>query len=719
MSTPNLLLVVVDDLRADRVGYAGCDRAETPVLDRLAAAGLVFTNCRSTCGWTLPACASIVTGRLPSDHGLVHHDHRFGAPKIPALLPETYATFGVGNNGNLVPDTIDRETLDSLGFERRPEVWKHFGWQEGFDEYRWFHKAVRDRPFEVFADWVEGRSAPWFAMLHTNLVHDYDADDAWYVDIERFLGRPVGEPLRKFRDGPWVWKDRPEGYDDARLREELLAKYDGGVAEFDRRLGEALACVDPTTTWVCVVSDHGEAFDGELDRVHHCGRLHDDLLAVPLVLVPPEGHPLRARAGERVERPTSVIDVAPTLLRLGGGDASALPGHDLLDGPDERPVVAEDLGYLYLPPGAPAERLRRYDYKTYDVRSRAVVERGRKRIESSIGRQTWREEYDLVRDPLERVNLAPLPHGPLRRPRREEGSVGSALRDKLADSEEARLTRFAGSYKALRRWVGKRRKLPPAERAVPFEAIDGAEPITFVIAVDDPEELRRHLHLSPCFGHDAHQWLLVENGGNRAYTSISALYSDALADAEHDLVFCVHQDVLFPPDFEVRLFRGLRELERRDPRWGVIGAAGRAPNEAAEPGELPPNIGHWSDPHKYHKPRVDLPAEVQILDELWLGFRRSRGIGFDRELPGFHCYGPDLCLTARAAGLRSYVLDAPVVHKLLRPDGSLIERSDQSHKIEGRSTRAFRADFQQSADHVRTKWERYLPFHSTSHSWPS
>ena len=143
---PDLLLLLVDDLRPDRLGCYGNARAETPFIDRMAREGVRFERCFSTCGWTLPGCASIVTGRPPSGHGLIHHDRRFEVPKIPALLAAPgatsspsgaapWATFGVGNNGNLVPDTISREALDAAGFERRPDVWKHFGWQEGFETY--------------------------------------------------------------------------------------------------------------------------------------------------------------------------------------------------------------------------------------------------------------------------------------------------------------------------------------------------------------------------------------------------------------------------------------------------------------------------------------------------------------------------------------------------------------------------------------------------------
>lgn len=718
---PDLLLVIVDDLRADRLGCAGLRRAETPFLDGLAARGVRFSHCWSTTGWTLPACASIVTGLPPSGHGLLHHDRRFAAPKIPALLGAGRATLGIGNNGNLVPDDIPVATLDALGLDRRPEVWKHFGWQEGFERYDWFPKQDKDGPFAAFARWMEGRSAdprPWFAMLHTNLTHDYDRGDPWCVDVERFLGAPLHPALREFRDGPWVWKDPPAGLDDPALAQQLLAKYDGCIAETDRRLAQALGQVDLDRTVVCVVSDHGEGFDGDAQRVHHCGRLHDDLLRVPLILVLPPGIDAAPAPGTVIDTPCSILDVAPTLLRIAGRAAHGLPGADLLDLPPDRALPVEDFGYLYPPPGDATERLRRYEYKTHDLALTGEVRWPRKRVRARLGRQEWEEEYDLESDPFERVNLAPGPHRPLRRPRKDEGAVAATLRGLKEDSDEARILRIADDYPRFARRIRDRRKLPPVERHRSFEEIPEREPITFIVAVDDPAELRRHVQVSACYRHGGHQWILVENRGNRAYRSISKLYRDAARRARHDLRFHVHQDVLFPPDWEDRLCRALADLERRDPHWGVIGAAGRAPGPGAG-GEPPPNVGHWSDPHRYHRPRVPMPAEVQILDELWLGFRASRGVDFDPELPGFHCYGADLCLSARDRGLRSWVVDAPVVHKLFRPDGTLIEASDQSHKIAGRATDAFRADFRRSAEFVAAKFAHHLPFDSTCHAYRS
>lgn len=724
---PNLLLVIVDALRADRLGRAdrpGRAGAQTPFLDTLLRRGVGYSACVTTCGWTLPACASIVTGRIPSDHGLLHHDRRFAAPKVGELLGPDWATFGVGNNGNFVPDDLPQHVLDGLGFERRPAVWKRFGWQEGFETYRWFHKEDKDGPFRAFAEWLSARAAdprPWFAMLHTNLVHDYDHDDPWCVGVERRLGRPLSPGLRKFRDGPWVWKDRPDGLSAAQVREELLAKYDGCVEETDRRLAAALAAVDLDRTVVVVVSDHGEGFDGERERVHHCGRLHDDLLRVPLLVVYPPHTDGAPQPGSSVGAPCSVIDVAPTLLALAGASAAGLPGKDLRRLPATRTIVAEDFGYLYLPggaasPGGGADAFRRYAYDTHDVALRAELDGSVKRIDARIGRQRWTEVYDLDLDPEERLNTAAGPHAPLRRPERDEGAVAAALRDWRSASPEKERLAFPARWRGFVRATARRRKLPPVERGGAPARI---EPITFFVVVDDPEELRLHVMRSAVFVSGRHQWLFVDNRGNRAGSSISRLYASMAPKARHDLRFHVHQDVLFPPDFEARVARALAALDARDPSWGVVGAAGRALPDPADPGAEPPNVGHWSDPHRYHAPTVPLPAEVQVLDELWLGVRASRGVAFDPGLPGFHCYGADLCMTARSLGGRSYVVDAPVVHKLWHPDGSLIERSEQSRKIEGRRTDAFRADFERSASYVAAKWARHLPFTSTCHHFAS
>ena len=125
-------------------------------------------------------------------------------------------------------------------------------------------------------------------------------------------------------------------------------------------------------------------------------------------------------------------------------------------------------------------------------------------------------------------------------------------------------------------------------------------------------------------------------------------------------------------------------LESVDPNWGVIGAVGAI--LAAENGNAPKELrGHWCDPHGYFS-FGPLPHEVESLDEQWLGFRKSRGVEFDPDLPGFHCYGIDLSLTARESGLKSYAIDAFVWHKYRDSDGYLIRSKEDSAKIRERWT---------------------------------
>ena len=715
---PNVLLVLVDDLRADRLGCYGNTRVETPRIDQLAREGVRFERCFATCGWTLPSCASILTGRLASDHGLIHHDRRFTVPKIPALLGKGWATFGVGNNGNLVPDTISREKLEAANLDRRPEVWKHFGWQLDFDVYDWFHRGETDGPFESFATWHAGRAAdsrPWFAMVHTNIVHLYDEDRPWSIDVGRFLGRDLHPMLRKFRDGPWIWQSPPAGMSEAQLREELLAKYDGGIAELDRRLSRLLASVDLDRTVVAFVSDHGEGFDAAAGRVHHCGRMHDDLLRVPLIIRFPPATAAPA-PGTVVVEPCSTIDVAPTLLAVAGHPVRQLPGIDLRTPRADRTLRAEDFGYLYLPPNDVVEPLKRFQFGEHDLELRSAIRWPVKEIRAQLDRQSWGETYDLENDPFERLNLFTGRQGPLRMSTRKEGPIEAWWRDQGASSSEAETVRRMSDYRELVRSRAGKRAFPKIERGRWFTATRQPEPITFIVAVNDHAEFRLHAMASECFRTSRHQWIVVENVGNRAFDSISRLYREAGRRARNDLCFYVHQDVLFPPDWERRLFRALRELEVIDPTWGVVGAVGIS-SAGPGPGDAPSLMGHWSDPRQLI--RTATPAAVQVLDELWLGLRRSRGIDFDPDLPGFHCYGADICLAARAKGLRSWAIDAPVVHKLRNADGTLVQHAVQSSKIASRWNEAFRSDFLRSAEYVGTKWARFRPFASTCYAWPA
>jgi len=341
------------------------------------------------------------------------------------------------------------------------------------------------------------------------------------------------------------------------------------------------------------------------------------------------------------------------LLTLLGQAAERFPGRCLFDLSIHRKLPGIDRGYIYW-----REDFQRESYDTCRIEIRSDLTYPLKTIRAARNDAVKEFAYNLAYDPGERVNLL------------------------------------------------ERRSRP----------IASSEPITFIVAVNDPRELEENLLASPVARSGSHQWILVDNQKNRKYRSISRLYAEAAAAAKHDLVFFVHQDLYLPYGWEEKLFQSLAQLERLDPQWGVLGAVGAVSMESQDPDGPKVLRGHWCDPHGYHR-LLPLPAEVEALDEQWLGMRLSRGPAFDRDLPGFHCYGIDLSLTAREAGMKSYAIDAFVWHKFRDPQGNLIACREDSPKIAARWGDGFMAEFNPSADYVEKKWSKYRPFQTTSWTW--
>lgn len=657
-SSYNIALIVVDDLRADHVSFHGYDRETTPHLDaRIARGGSYFANCMTPTGWTLTSCASILTGQLADAHGLVDHNSRFSRPKLGHFLEGAYHRVAFTNNGNTIPDAVSREHLAGLGMKRRPAKWRFFGWDEGFDDFDWTFRDDHIRPFDRAREFLEGRrqqpaSQPYFLFFHSNLVHDYHMDREYYLDVEDWLGRDIHPALQRFPDGPWVWSERPPGLSPAQMKEEIVAKYDSGIRMADRLLDGLFELIDFDTTIVVLVSDHGEGFEPGLGRVHHCGRLHQDLLHVPLAVWLPGELRERYSMPRAESRFCSTLDVVPTLLTILGLAVDDFPGRLLFDLSAHRRLEGIDRGYVYW-----REDCCRESYDTARIELRSDLVYPLKTIAVRKNDSVRRYAYNLANDPGERDNL-----------------------------------------------LDRRGKNDPL-----------LEPVTFVVAVNDRAELETNLLASPVARSSRHQWLVVDNVDNRRFESIARLYAESAERADNDLVFFVHQDLYLPEGWEVSVARGLLDLEARDPEWGVLGAVGAIP--ALENGDSPKVLkGHWCDPHGYFR-QLPLPHEVESLDEQWLGVRRSRGPRFDPDLPGFHCYGIDLCLTAREMGLRSWAIDAFVWHKFADRSGHLITSRDDSEKIRERWSDGFMAEFNPSADYVEKKWSKFLPFQTTSWNW--
>jgi len=172
---PSVILILIDTLRADRLGSYGYHRNLTPHLDELAARGALFENAFSQSNWTLASMASIVSGLYPSAHGVVRTQDRLrdSATHLPRLL---------ARNGYL-----------TQAFHHGGYLNAHFGFDDGFDRYdRW--SGFKD--ISKAARFVEQhREVPFFLLLHTYDVH------APYTSVpEEYWRRYVGSDCVDPRD---------------------------------------------------------------------------------------------------------------------------------------------------------------------------------------------------------------------------------------------------------------------------------------------------------------------------------------------------------------------------------------------------------------------------------------------------------------------------------------------------------------------------------------
>lgn len=305
---PNVVLYVVDTVRADRLGVYGYGKPTSPRLDAFAADAVLFENAYAQSSWTRPAVASLFTGLLPPAHRTV--GRRSVLPEEAVTLAEILAAHG----------------YEGLGLVRNPNVGRAFGFAQGFTRFRSEDRERDETMLDRVRLWLDERQdeeAPFFLFLHAIDPHgpydpvpefeemfDAGGAPAHYRTVRYLLGLNRG--------------DVEPGPDTA---EALSRLYDAEVAQNDRAFGELLDELEARGlaggAAVIYLSDHGEEF-AEHGRWEHGLSLYEEVLRVPLVMRLPGVAP------RRVEEPAQHVDVLPTLLGYLGIEAPPTDGRDLL-----------------------------------------------------------------------------------------------------------------------------------------------------------------------------------------------------------------------------------------------------------------------------------------------------------------------------------------------------------------------------------------------------
>ncbi len=390
-SLPNVVLLVLDTVRADHVSCYGYERLTTPRLDALAADGVLFENCVAPAPWTVPSHGSIFTGLYPTSHG-AHAEHLALSPAhvtlAEVLRDAGYETAGFSANLYLTPtlgydqgfNTYDVQPVLTPG---RVRVVRDAGEMNALVLPWLENRGARKQPFFLFVNYMDAH-APYVPPAPYDALYGDPTpfDSPFYRNLDRL---------------PYI---RGEVEMTSGDHQHIMDFYDSEITYLDYEVGRVLDKLKELGlldhTLVIIVSDHGE-FLGEHHLLDHRLCLYEEVLDVPLVLWYPAGLP----QGQRVAGLVQLTDVMPTVLDLVGITSPvAMQGRDLL------PLIrGEDDPAAYNV--ALAEFFRDESHvrdlgPAYDRRLKSLRVGDWKYIWSSAGTE---ELYDLAADPGESCNL--------------------------------------------------------------------------------------------------------------------------------------------------------------------------------------------------------------------------------------------------------------------------------------------------------------------------
>jgi arylsulfatase A-like enzyme len=395
---PNVLLLVLDTVRALQLSAYGYPRATSRTLERMASEGARFDRAVATAPWTLPTHASLFTGRYQRDLSvgwLTPLDSR------PRTLAEVFAARGYATGGFVANM---RYTSREYGLARGFAAYRDYAvmpsqvvgssmlgrraiiaYNALFRKYILVGRKDASQVIDEFMEWRRSTSGrPYFAFLNVFDAHEPYAPDAPY---DLLFG---AEPPTRAIDPRRVYTpEEVQGLRDA---------YDGAIAALDAQLARLFDALEHDgsldRTIVIVTSDHGEEF-AEHGHLSHGNGLHFPALHVPLVIRYPRLVPPTI-----VTESVSLIDVPQTVLDLAGVREDAVGGHSL------RPFWTQAGGAF--PPRSPAlsevywapNQPERYPVSGGNMRSLVSG-----RLHFIQGPGAREELYDIAADPLEQIDL--------------------------------------------------------------------------------------------------------------------------------------------------------------------------------------------------------------------------------------------------------------------------------------------------------------------------
>ncbi len=357
---PNVVLIVLDTLRADHLPFYGYKKETAPFLTKIASQSIVFDNAFAASSWTAPSTASIFTSLYPFQHGvtagyLASKFHRTRLNRIPAkiktitevLKEKGYKTYGAADNINI---------CEKIGFT------------QGFDRFKRFPYEDESKMNRHLEKWSLEMKAQkkYFLYIHYNDCHT---------------------PLHK----------RPPFYrEQADHLADLIAQYDSEIHHVDAKIKEMYELFGwEENTLLIITADHGEELK-ERGRWGHGSTLYSEVIRVPFLIY----FPGKERRHKRIRENVGNIDILPTVrnyLGIKSGETEAgvnlMP---LIKGKNNTPGDRYIFSHLLK---------QKRKGKSKKVIHRATIFKEWKSIYREQSRDSYKREfYNLLTDPGEKVN---------------------------------------------------------------------------------------------------------------------------------------------------------------------------------------------------------------------------------------------------------------------------------------------------------------------------
>jgi arylsulfatase A-like enzyme len=318
-SPSNVIILLVDTLRADHVGCYGYKRDTSPNLDAFAEEAIRFETVTSQAPWTNPSVASILTSLYPSTHHLMTFKKD---GKIRRLA----------DSATTLAEALRDNGYHTAAITTNPWISRNTGLDQGFDTFKRLRvgKGGESAPAPELngkaLEWLTTLSAePFFLFLHYMDVHGPYLPPEPY----RSMFSDPETPPRLLTDREKKWIPRYLKIDGAETLDVYIDRYDGQIRFWDDHFAELMERLASggflDNTIILVTSDHGEEF---LDHGgwNHGPKLYEEQIAVPMIMRLPADRHRASTIPDEVE----LIDIMPTILSLAGIDpVTGQQGDDL------------------------------------------------------------------------------------------------------------------------------------------------------------------------------------------------------------------------------------------------------------------------------------------------------------------------------------------------------------------------------------------------------